>query len=297
MYPHRPVLVEEVLTHLSIRPEGAYVDGTMGSGGHAEAILGRLHGGGRLIGVDRDAQILALAKERLQGSDRRVDFCHGNYADLKRHLDVLGLEKVDGVVLDLGLSSLQLDQGERGFSFSKPARLDMRMDPEQELTAEDLVNDRSEQELADLIYLWGEERFARRIARTIVKQRSQGRITMTTELADIVARAVPSRGHAWRGRIHPATRTFQALRIAVNQELDHLKDFLASYPDMLNPQGRVVVISYHSLEDRLVKHTFRDQAKRGVVSLVVKRPLIPSEQEQQENPRSRSAKLRVAERL
>lgn len=296
MYPHQPVLVEEVVAGLAPRVGGIYVDGTVGSGGHAEAIL-RCMGSGRFVGIDRDAEILERARERLLSFGTKVTLIQGNYADLATHLHSIGIEAVDGIVLDLGLSSLQLDRTERGFSFAREAPLDMRMDGSQGSTAEDLVNTLSERQWVDLLVRFGEERFARRIARAVIQARraigpTRGRIHMTTQLAEIITKAVP-----FRGKIHPATRTFQALRIAVNNELGHLQTFLDSFPNLLAPQGRLVVISYHSLEDRLVKHTCLRHVQAGQLQRITKKPLIPTDQEVASNPRARSAKLRIVEKI
>lgn len=294
IYPHRPVLVEEVVQGLAVRGDGLYVDGTVGNGGHAEVIVKRLDAnGGQFIGIDRDQEILQLARQRLEGMGKRVFLIQGDYANLQSLLAQAGFGQVDGLLLDLGLSSLQLDQAERGFSFLREAPLDMRMDRNQKKSAEDLVNELSERQWIDLLVRYGEERFARRIARAVMWARGKGRIRMTTELANIVARAVPYR----RGGIHPATRTFQALRIAVNGELEKLSLFLGSFTSLLKPGGRAAIISYHSLEDRLVKQSFRGYAQQEILALINKKPVTPSEQEICENPRARSAKLRVAERL
>lgn len=293
---HRPVLVREVLDLLVTKPDGIYVDGTLGAGGHAEALLGRIGPEGRLMGVDRDSDILEIARARLSG-DQRISFHHGSF-------DELGDEKedeegivpaIDGVLLDLGVSSLQLDRAERGFSFSKTAPLDMRMDPWTGDSAADFIAEASEKKLEEILREYGEEPFARRIARTIVLMRRTRPIKTTTALADVVSSAIP-RG-AWPKRIHVATRTFQAVRIAVNGEMERLENFLRDIPGRLNPGGRVAVISYHSLEDRRVKQAFVAAEKSGVLKRLTKKPIIPSEEEIRENPRSRSAKLRVAERV
>lgn len=273
------------------KPDGVYVDGTLGAGGHAEAILGRLGPAGRLIGVDRDSEILEIARSRL-GADNRVLLHHGSFDEWEDEDGIA--ESIDGILLDLGVSSLQLDRAERGFSFSKTAPLDMRMDPWQGDSAADFVAEASEKELEKILKEYGEEPFAKRIARTIVLMRRTRPIKTTTALADVVSSAIP-RG-AWPRRIHPATRTFQALRIAVNGEMKRLENFLRDIPGRLNPGGRVAVISYHSLEDRRVKQAFVAAEKAGVLKRLTKKPVIPSEEEILENPRSRSAKLRVAER-
>lgn len=269
-------------------PNGTYVDGTVGAGGHSGEILKRISEKGRLLGVDRDGEILEKARERL--GDTRVSLQHGSYDEWSEE----GGEPVDGVLLDLGVSSLQLDQAERGFSFSKHAALDMRMDPSSGETAAEYLADVPEKDLERILRDYGEEPFARRIARAVVEERRRSPIETTSELAALVGRAVP-RG-AWPRKIHVATRTFQALRIAVNGEMDRLDKFLRNVPSRLKPGGRVAVISYHSLEDRRVKQAFVAAEKSGTLIRLTKKPVMPSEEEVLENPRARSAKLRVAER-
>lgn len=291
---HQPVMPAEVLQYLDPRPGRVIVDGTLGPGGHSAAILPRLMPDGTLIALDQDREVLALAERRLTEFSPRVTFRHGNFRDLPRILDELGMPRVDGAVFDLGMSSVQVDRPERGFSFSKPGPLDMRMDPSQGETAETLVNTRPADELATLLQTLGEERFARRIAQRIVQARQTGPITTTDRLADVVSRAVPP--SARYGRLHPATRTFQALRMAVNDELGALTELLESLDACVNPGGRVVFITFHSLEDRLVKHAFVRGALEGRWSVLTKKPVRPSEDEVARNPRARSAKLRAAER-
>lgn len=287
---HRPVLVRETLDLLVTKPDGVYVDGTVGAGGHAGEILKRLGAGGRLLGIDRDSDILERARERLAG-DARAVLHRGTFEDVGTALEVLGAPQVDGILADLGVSSLQLDRGERGFSFSKDAPLDMRMDPTGGPTAAEYLAGAPEKDLERVLREYGEERFARRIARRIVEERRKHPVETTAELAALVSRAVPR-----SGRIHPATRTFQALRIAVNGELDRLDAFLERAPAALAPGGRIAVISYHSLEDRRVKRAFLEGEKSGVLRRLTKKPVTPTEAEIRENPRARSAKLRVAER-
>lgn len=286
---HRPVLVREVLDLLIMNPDGVYVDGTVGAGGHSAAILEKLKPEGRLVGIDRDAEILEAARGRLE-PDPRVVLHHGTFEDVDAFVE----ERADGILLDLGVSSLQLDRGERGFSFSKDAPLDMRMSGEGEEDAAELLARVSEKDLERILREYGEERFARRIAKEVIHVRRRQKIETTKELAELVSRAIP-RG-AWPRRIHPATRTFQALRIAVNDEMERLDRFLGSVPEVLKAGGRVAVISYHSLEDRKVKQAFVEGEKRGILKRVTKKPVIASEEEIRMNPRSRSAKLRVAEK-
>lgn len=294
---HEPVLVEEILFWLHCKPGGVYVDGTLGYAGLAVRLLDRTAPDGILVGIDRDATALAESRVRLQEVAQRVHFRHGNFCDLKALVAESGVSRVDGVIFDLGVSSPQLDRAERGFSFREDGPLDMRMDQREGHTAADLVRDLPETELADLIYQLGEERYSRRIARAIVQARMQGVIGTTWQLAAVVERAVPA---SYRhGRIHCATRTFQALRIAVNRELDVLEPALRDAVDMLAPGGRVCAVSFHSLEDRIVKHTFRALANspEASVRVLTKKPVIASESERCRNPRSRSAKLRVVERI
>lgn len=268
------------------------LDATVGLGGHAEAILERAGTGGRLIGLDRDEQALALARKRLERFGDQVVLAHGNFRDLGRVLDGLGAGMIQGALFDLGVSSLQLDEAGRGFSFSREGPLDMRMDPGEERSAAELVNHAPEEELTQIIREFGEERFAGRIARSIVRRRP---LAGTAQLAETVRGAVP--GGARHGRIDAATRTFQAIRIAVNGELDALPLGLEQAIRRLEPGGRIVVLAYHSLEDRIVKVMFRDQAKAGVLEILTPKPLRPSEEETARNPRSRSARLRAARRL
>jgi len=286
---HLPVLLDEALGALAVRPGGLYVDGTVGLGGHATEILRRSAPDGRLLAVDRDAETLETARSRLAFAAGRTRFEH---ADFRAVPALLEDETPDGVLLDLGVSSVQLDDPERGFSFRSDGPLDMRMDRTSGMTAAEVVNRMPERQLADLIYAFGEERASRRVARAIVAVRRAGRIKTTSELAAIVRRAVRAPRHA---RLDPATRTFQALRIHVNRELEGLGQALAELARCLAPAGRLVVIAFHSLEDREVKHTFADLAREGF-RLVTRKPIRPTEAEFDANPRARSARLRVLER-
>jgi len=290
---HQPVMAEEVLQHLRPRPGGIVVDGTVGTGGHSLWILPKLLPDGRLIALDRDPQALRLAQQRLREFAPLVTFVHEDYRRLPAVLERLGIPRVDGLVLDLGMSSLQVDRPERGFSFSAEGPLDMRMNPDDETTAATLVNRLSLRELTDLFVRFGEERFAGRIARRIVEARRRQPLSTTAELAGLVRAAVPP--PARHGRIHPATRVFQALRIAVNDELGALEDLLAALPIRLAPGGRAVILSYHSLEDRLVKRAFAAGAREGHWIALTKKPVTPSSDERLRNPRGRSAKLRAVE--
>lgn len=286
---HESVLRSEAVELLAVRPGGTYVDATVGMGGHAVSILDA--GAGRLIGIDRDASALAMAGDRLSG--RPVDLIHADYRELARLLPERDIDGVDGILVDLGVSSLQLDDAQRGFSFKQSGPLDMRMDRS---TGEPLMARLAtvdERTLADVIFQFGEERHARRVARHIVRARALGPIATTADLAAIVRRAAGGRG--WQ-RLDPATRTFQALRIWLNGELDGLEDFLAGAVGMLRGRGRLAVIAFHSLEDRIVKHTFRRLAADGAATAITRRPVMPSDDEIERNPRARSARLRVIEK-
>ena len=305
--PHDPVLYQEIILALKPNQAGRYVDGTLGAGGHAWGILEASSPGGLLLGMDVDPQALAIARERLAGFGSRVTILRASYTSLSEQLQEIGWQGVDGVLLDLGASSMQFDTPERGFSFQSEAPLDMRFDPNNPVSAGDLVNHLAEQELADLIFRYGEERKSRQIARAIVKARP---VQTTRQLAEIILRANPARsqGH----HLHPATRTFQALRIAVNQELAAVEAVLPQAVTALIPGGRLAVISFHSLEDRIVKQYFRREAKdcicpprqpictcdhRASVREINRSPIRPQESEIRKNPRARSALLRVAEKI
>jgi 16S rRNA (cytosine1402-N4)-methyltransferase len=285
-------MVQEVLEHLAPSRGGVFVDGTVGLGGHARAVLEA--GASQLLGVDRDPAAVELARERLREFGDRARVVHGDYRQLPAILDREGLSTVDGILLDLGVSSMQLDQPGRGFSFRRDEPLDMRMDTSAGPTAAEAVAGADEKTLADVIYELGEDRHARRIARAIVAARAVAPIETTGRLADVVRRAVPRRGYT---RIDPATRTFQAVRIWVNRELEGLGDCLQAVVARLRPGGRLVVITFHSLEDRIVKHVLRSMQQAGESGLRVltKRPLVPADAEIERNPRARSAKLRAAE--
>ena len=290
--PHVPVLRDEVLDWLQPRDGGLYVDGTLGLGGHTQAVLERSAPSGRVIGFEWDAEALARAQERLVPYRERLRIVHASYADLAGALEKLNVGPVDGLLVDLGVSSLQLDDRDRGFSFRADAPLDMRMDRRRPVTAAGLVARLSEEQLADLFYHYGEERQARRIARFLVEAREAEPVTTTGRLAEIVAAAVPRKFHP--PRIHVATRVFQALRIAVNTELDNLVRLLETAPAVLAPGARIAVIAFHSLEDRIVKQAF---AGNPAYRVLTRRPIEPQSAETQKNPRARSAKLRVAERV
>lgn len=306
---HISVLLDECIENLNIKPDGIYVDGTLGMGGHSEQILKRLTTG-RLIGIDRDESAIRRAGERLKEYSERLTLVHSNFSDVAAVLDDLGIDGVDGMLFDLGVSSPQLDESERGFSYMNDAPLDMRMDNTSALTAWNVVNEWPEEELVRILRDYGEERFARRIASRIVQRRSEKPVETTLELVDIIKSAMPAA--ALREKQHPAKRSFQAIRIAVNDELGAVEEMMRTAPDKLNIGGRLCVISFHSLEDRIVKTSIAARENGctcpreapicvcGFVQTlksVQRKPIIPGEEELKENPRSRSAKLRVAEKV
>lgn len=308
-FSHKSVLLSETIDNLSIKPQGIYVDGTLGGGGHAFHVCEKLSSKGRLIGIDQDASAIEAAKERLSSFQKQVTIVRSNYELMPEVLHNLGINKVDGIILDLGVSSYQLDTGERGFSYREDAPLDMRMDQRQALTAKDIVNDYSETELFHIIRDYGEDRFAKNIAKHIVRMRQDKPIETTFELVEAVKNAIPAKVRAKGG--HPAKQTFQAIRIALNRELDVLKNTLDNITDLLNPGGRICIITFHSLEDRIVKSAFRKYENPctcppnfpvctcGAVSkgrVITRKPILPSEAEIEYNSRSKSAKLRVFER-
>jgi 16S rRNA (cytosine1402-N4)-methyltransferase len=291
--PHTPVMLQEVLEWLRIKPDGIYVDATLGAGGHSEAIAERLSSG-RLISLDRDEQALRIARERLTRFGSKVSCVLSPFSRIAEAVRESGIPKVDGVLADLGVSSMQLDQPERGFSFRQAGPLSMRMGvsvENDELTADEIVNRWPEKDLADLLYREADEHDSRRIARSIVRARP---IRDTAHLATVVA---GSRAQWGRQKLHPATKTFLALRIAVNREMEELGQFLSRVPATMNPEGRCVMLTYHSREDRIVKEAFREAAKQGTLKILTKHVMRPSEEEERMNPRSRSAKLRCAERV
>jgi len=283
-------MLNEVLEWLRIRPEGTYIDVTLGAGGHSEAIAERLTSG-RLISLDRDAQALELGRERLKSFGAKVTVVQSAFSRIAEAAQELGIQKVDGVLADLGVSSMQLDQGQRGFSFREAAALDMRMNTADELTADEIVNQWSEKEIADLLYREADEHDSRRIAKAIVRARP---VRDTAHLATVVAGARKQWG---RQRLHPATKTFLALRIAVNREMEELGQFLTRTPAALHSGGRLVVLSYHSREDRIVKHALQEAERQGTLQVLTRHVIQPTEEEKAANPRSRSAKLRCAERV
>ena len=309
VFKHTSVLLEETVDGLNIKPDGIYVDGTLGGGGHAYEVCTRLGNKGRFIGIDQDEAAIEAAGIRLRDFGERVTIVRSNYCDMKSQLQKLGIDKVDGIVLDLGVSSYQLDTAERGFSYRVDAPLDMRMDRRQTMTARDIVNDYSEMDLFRIIRDYGEDKFAKNIAKHIVMEREKGPIETTGQLIEIIKRAIPMKFQKTAG--HPAKRTFQAIRIELNRELEVLRDSLDDMIEMLNEDGRICIITFHSLEDRIVKGIFKKNEDPctcpshfpvcvcGNVSkgkVVTRKPILPSEEELEENSRSKSAKLRIFER-
>lgn len=309
-FRHTSVLLEETINALNIKPDGVYLDGTLGGGGHACEVCRRLGDGGRFYGIDQDEAAVEAAGKRLEEFGEKVTIIRDNYCNAREALRARGVENVDGIVLDLGVSSYQLDTVERGFSYKYDTPLDMRMDQRQKLTARDIVNDYDEQSLYRIIRDYGEDQFARNIAKHIVQTRAKKPVETTFELNEIIKAAIPAKMRAVGG--HPSKRTFQAIRIECNHELDVLRDSLQDLIDLLNPWGRLCIITFHSLEDRIVKNFFREMenpctcppefpvcicGKIPYGKVVTRKPILPTQEETGENPRSKSAKLRVFERI
>lgn len=308
-FKHKSVLLEETVDGLAIKPDGIYVDGTLGGGGHAFEVCSRLNEQGRFIGIDQDAAAIEAASERLRDFGEKVTIIRSNYCEMKSRLHEIGVDKVDGIVIDLGVSSYQLDTAERGFSYRVDAPLDMRMDQRQQLTAREIVNTYSEADLFRVIRDYGEDKFAKNIAKHIVIERQKAPIETTGQLNEIIRHAIPMKFQKTTG--HPSKRTFQAIRIELNRELDVLRESLDDMIEMLNPGGRICIITFHSLEDRIVKSAFRKNENPcicpshfpvcvcGNVSkgkVITRKPILPSEEELEYNSRSKSAKLRIFER-
>ena len=308
-FNHTSVLLHETVDGLNIKPDGIYVDATLGGGGHAYEVCSQLGEQGRFIGIDQDAAAIEAAGKRLEGFGEKVTIIRSNYRDMKPRLHEIGIDKVDGIVIDLGVSSYQLDTAERGFSYRADAPLDMRMDQRQKMTAKDIVNNYSEAELYRVIRDYGEDKFAKNIAKHIAAERSKAPIETTEQLNEIIRHAIPMKIRKASG--HPSKRTFQAIRIELNHEVDVLRDSLDEMIDMLNPGGRICIITFHSLEDRIVKSAFRKNENPctcpshfpvcvcGKVSkgkVITRKPILPSEEEMESNSRSKSAKLRIFER-
>ena len=309
-FSHRSVLLDECIEGLNIRPEGVYIDGTAGGAGHSSVIASRLGEGGRLIALDQDETAVTVATERLSKFGERARVVRSNFCELESVCKELGIEAIDGLLLDLGVSSYQLDTAERGFSYQADAPLDMRMDIRNPLTAAQVVNEYSEDALRRILFEYGEERFSSRIASNIVREREKAPIKTTGELVEIIKRSIPSAQRD--GGHHPAKRSFQALRIEVNAELDVIAPAIRSAVRLLKPKGRVAIITFHSLEDRIVKQTFASLAEgctcpknfpvcvcgnKPTVKVLTRKPILPSREELEINPRSRSAKLRIAEKI
>ena len=307
-FKHKSVLLEETVDGLAVKPDGIYVDGTLGGGGHSYEICRRLSDKGRLIGIDQDEDAIAAATKRLEEFKDRVSIVRSNYCNMRQVLTDLGIEKVDGIVLDLGVSSYQLDTVDRGFSYKYDTELDMRMDRRQSLTAKEIVNTYSEKELFRIFRDYGEDQFSQNIAKHIVRNRQEKEIVTTFELNEIIKAAIPAK---FRVNGHPSKRVFQAIRIECNKELDVLRDSMDDMISMLNPKGRLSIITFHSLEDRIVKSAFRKNenpctcppefpvcvcGKKPKVRILTRKPIVSGEAELSDNPRARSAKLRVAEK-
>ena len=307
-FKHKSVLLNETIDGLNIKPDGIYVDGTLGGGGHAYEVCRRLGEKGSIVGIDQDAAAIEAASARLKDFGEKVTIVRSNYCDMKSKLHELGIDKVDGIVLDLGVSSYQLDTAERGFSYREDAPLDMRMDTRQKMTARDIVNDYTEADLYRVIRDYGEDKCAKNIAKHIVQARAVKPVETTAELSEIIRASIPMKFQKKSG--HPAKRTFQAIRIELNRELDVLRDSLDDMIDLLNPGGRLCIITFHSLEDRIVKSAFRKNenpctcppdfpvcvcGKKSKGSIITKKPILPSEEELEYNSRSKSAKLRIFE--
>ena len=308
-FVHKSIMLEEVIESLAIKPNGIYVDGTLGGAGHSSEIVKRLGEDGRLIGIDQDGEAIEAATKRLKPYKDKVTIVRSNYAQMKEVLRDLGIPKVDGILLDLGVSSYQLDNAERGFTYREDVPLDMRMDQRQTKTAKDIVNDYSEMELYHIIRNYGEDKFAKNIAKNIAAARQKQEITTTGELNEIIKAAIPKKVRATGG--HPSKRTYQAIRIELNHELDVLRDNLDDMIDLLNPGGRICIITFHSLEDRIVKSNFKKNenpctcppsfpvcvcGNKSKGTVITRKPILPSEKELEENSRSKSAKLRVFEK-
>ena len=308
-FEHYSVLLNETVDGLNIKPDGIYVDGTLGGGGHSKGILERGKNI-RLIGIDRDAEAIAAAGERLKEFKNNITLVNNNFSNIKQILNELGIDKIDGAVLDLGVSSYQLDNAKRGFSYMHDARLDMRMNPDDELSAYEVVNNYSKDSLTKIFYEYGEEKWSARVAEFIIQRREKKPVETTLELVEIIKAAIPMKVRVEGS--HPAKRIFQAIRIEVNNELGILKKTISDITEVLNPGGRISVITFHSLEDRIIKKAFTELAmgcvcpknfpvcvcnRQPIVKIISKKPILPTTEEENENPRSKSAKLRVAEKI
>ena len=308
-FAHTSIMLNEVIEGLNIRPEGIYVDGTLGGAGHSYHICEKLKGSGKLVGIDQDSDAISAAKKRLEIFRDRVEIKKNNYVNIKSVLKELGINKVDGILLDLGVSSYQFDNFERGFSYREDAPLDMRMDRDGNLSAADVLNTYSEEEIADILWKYGEEKFSRRIAANIVKERKNHKIETTFQFVDIIKKSMPAKAKNSKG--HPAKKSFQAIRIECNKELEVLENALDEMVDLLSDGGRLCIITFHSLEDRIVKNKFREFSnpctcppdfpvcvcgKKSKGKIITRKPIVPSREEQILNPRSKSSKLRIFEK-
>lgn len=294
---HIPVMLREVIDYLDPKPGQIIVDATLGTGGHSLEILKRITPGGRLIGIDRDEDSLAICRKRFSEFSGSCDFVQANFVDLDQVLEKLGIDKINGIVFDLGISTYQLKDIERGFSFQQEGPLDMRMDKSSYISAYDLVNNLNESEISHMLWSFGQERWHNRIAHLLVEERRNQPIATTSQLANLVMRAIPYRYRKSYYRIHPATRTFQAVRIAVNRELEILESAVKKAVAILEKKAKICVISFHSLEDRVIKHTFRALKTDGLIDIITAKPITPADSEVAANPSSRSSKLRAAERI
>jgi len=294
---HIPVMLDEVIDYLKLQSGQLIVDATVGTGGHSLEILKRITPGGRLIAIDRDEDSLNVCRKALSDFSSNCEFIHANFVDLDQVLGRLGIDKIDGIVFDLGISTFQLRDAERGFSFQEEGPLDMRLDKGSYISAYDLLNNLNESEISNMLWSFGQERWHNRIAHLLIEERKTKPISTTRELADLVMRAIPYRYRRSYYRIHPATRTFQAVRIAVNRELEIIESAIKKAVAILRRQARICVISFHSLEDRAVKHTFRQLKADGLINIITPKPLTPASGEVEANPSSRSSKFRVAERI
>jgi 16S rRNA (cytosine1402-N4)-methyltransferase len=294
---HIPVMLHEVIDNLKLKPGQLIVDATIGTGGHAFEILKSITPAGRLIGIDRDEESLCVARKKLSDFSSNCEFMHANFVDLDAVAAGLGIDKIDGIIFDLGISTFQLFDAQRGFSFQEEGPLDMRLDKGSYISAYDLVNNLNESEISNMLWSFGQERWHNRIAHLLIEERKTKPISTTRQLADLVMRAIPHRYRRSYYRIHPATRTFQAVRIAVNRELEIIESAIKKAVAILRKQARICVISFHSLEDRAVKHTFRQLKADGLINIITPKPLTPMAGEVEANPSSRSSKFRVAERI
>lgn len=294
---HIPCMLDEVLEYLNLTPGKTIVDCTLGTAGHSVEIIKRIVPNGKLIGIDRDQESIEIAKDRLADYSGNFELAYGNFSEVDNILKNLNVNGIDGILFDLGISTFQLQNSQRGFSFQQEGPLDMRLDRNSYISAYDLLNNLNEQEISNILWTFGEERWHNRIARSLIREREKHPITTTAELANIVCKSIPGRFRQYHYKIHPATRTFQAIRIAVNRDLESLESVISKVIPLLNKGGRICIISFHSLEDRIVKINFKKFAAQQEIKIITPKPLTPRESEVRQNPASRSSKLRVAERI